>query len=257
MEKKYYVWTLFFFLLSFGAKEQAVTLPVCLLLVDYTLKRDFRQWRVWKEKLPFFLIALIFGVTTMLSQSASGLGVLSQEESYPFYQKVLFGSYALLEYVIKCILPIKLSYLYPFPNQVGEAVPVRFWIYPIALIILVASLWSWWKKRWIFFGVMFFLVHIVLVLHFIPLSRFVIVADRYVYLASIGIIFLIAYGLEQLLHAKEKYLKTFTIGVFSIYLVCLGIYSHQRTKVWYNTETLKQELREVIKERSDIQHLIQ
>lgn len=41
------------FVLSFASKEQAVTLPVCLLLLDYIAARKFNNKVIWLEKLPF------------------------------------------------------------------------------------------------------------------------------------------------------------------------------------------------------------
>jgi hypothetical protein len=42
LKLKYYLLTLLFFIISFGAKEQAVTLPVCFILIDYALNRNLK-----------------------------------------------------------------------------------------------------------------------------------------------------------------------------------------------------------------------
>lgn len=157
-------WHLFFtafaFVLSFGAKEQAVTLPVCLLLIDYALGRGFLNKKLWVEKFPFFLLSVFFGIITMYSQADTGEGVLSGEDHYPFYQNVLFASYSVVEYITKLLVPVKLSYLYPFPNIIGDSVPLRFWVYPFVIMALVVTLWTFWKQKWVFFGISFFFLHI-------------------------------------------------------------------------------------------------
>ncbi len=250
---KFLWWTALLFLFSFGAKEQAVVLPVCLVLLDYVLRRNLYDKKVWLEKVPFFGLSIFFGIVTMFSQADNGEGILSGEASYPFYQNALFGSYSLIEYLTKLLLPVKLSYLYPFPNEMGKAVPVHFWLYPCIIIVLAVTLWSFWKKKWVFFGVAFFIIHVALVLHIIPLSRYAIIADRYVYLASIGVFFLLAYYFDKAYTQKLLHRKVL-IGIAAIYVLSLGIYTRQRSMVWYSSDTLKKELRDLIKERNEFEH---
>ncbi|WP_256007184.1 hypothetical protein [Pedobacter deserti] len=247
----FYLLTLFLFVCSFGGKEQAVTLPVCLLLVDYTLKRDLKSRSVWLEKIPFFVLSLIFGYITLLSQGADKVGLLSDAPKYPFYQNIIFASYSITEYLVKCLFPVNLSYLYMFPNAMGENVPLRFWLYPAMLLIIVVSFLDFWKKRWVFFGIVFFIIHLGVALHIIPISRFAIVADRYVYMASIGVFFLIAYFLDKALQYK-KYNRLALSG-FVVYLIVLGAYGHQHSKIWHDSTMLKKELKDLLKQRNDFQ----
>ncbi|ATP57502.1 hypothetical protein CPT03_13985 [Pedobacter ginsengisoli] len=248
---KHYLLMVVFFILSFAGKEQAVTLPVCLLLIDYALKRNFRDKRLWLEKLPLFVLAFFFGYITLLSQSADKAGLLSEAPHYPFYQNIIFASYSVTEYLVKCLIPVKLSYLYVFPNAIGREVPVRFWMYPVMLLIICLSFWSFWKKHWVFFGISFFIIHLGVCLHIIPISRFAIVADRYVYIAAVGIFFLMAYFIDRALnHAKYKNL---TIVLSFLYLLSIGTYAHQRSKVWHDSELLKRELKELLKKRNEFQ----
>lgn len=240
----YYILTLLFFICSFGGKEQAVTFPVCLLLVDNAVNRDLKNKRVWMEKLPMFLLALLMGYITLLSQSADKVGLLSNSRHYPFYQNVIFASYSVTEYLVKCLVPVKLSYLYVFPNAIGEEVPERFWIYPLLLLILLFSFWDFWKKKWVFFGMAFFLVHIAMVLHIIPMARFAMVADRYAYLSSVGIFFLVAFFADKALQQTKHIRLVLTVAF--LYALLIGVYAHQRSKVWRNSDTLKQELKELL-----------
>jgi hypothetical protein len=250
LKLRYYLLALLFFVISFGAKEQAVTLPVCFILIDHTLKRNLKDPQIWLEKLPLLILSVSFGLFAMLSQAVTGAGALSSSATYPFYQKIIFAAYSLIEYFLKCLIPYKLSYLYPFPNPQGQAVAIRFWPYPFVVIAIIFCLWSFWKKPWVFFGMAFFIIHIGIALHIVPISRFAIVADRYVYLASVGIFFILAWLLDRACCLKHKYFKV--IAVFSIaYLCMLGAYTNYRVKAWYDTDTLKREIRQVLKQRKD------
>jgi len=242
--------TIILFILSFGAKEQAVTMPVCLLLFDFVLKRDLKSNRVWSEKLPFFCLSICFAIITFYSQAYNGEGILSSQTHYPFYQNLVFACYTITEYVIKCILPIRLSYLYPFPNLPGEQMPLYLWLYPFILIFVILAFWKFWTKTWVLFGVAFFLIQISIATNIIPTSRFAIVADRYVYLPSIGIFFLIAYLLDLALQTKSK-INYLLLGCTLVYFTSLSIYARQRCNIWHNSYTLKKELNQELKSRND------
>ena len=69
--------------LSLLGKGAGVTLPIVLLILDtYPLGRlrisqkdwlGFRFWRVWLEKTPFFLLALIAGLLAIFGKQQSKL----------------------------------------------------------------------------------------------------------------------------------------------------------------------------------------
>jgi len=245
---KYWCLTLLFFILSFGAKEQAVVMPLILLLIDYALKRNFKDRKIWFEKLPFFLLALLFGLITIKSQSEVRLNA---PDAYPFYQRLVFACYSLTEYFTKFLLPIKLSYLYPFPNQPGESLPMKFWLYPVAIMTLVIGLWGYLKKnRWPMFGLAWFVIGLLPALHIVSIGRFAIVADRYSYLSGIGLLFIVAFLVNKMIENRSIY-RTKILIIGSVYLVSIGVYAKSRTKVWYDTDSLKRELREQITERND------
>ena len=250
---RYYALTIVFFIISFGAKEQAVTFPLCLLLLDYFLGRDCRDKKIWLEKAPIFLLSIFFGIVTIRSQSAAGVGVLSHEAKYPFYQSCLFACYSLTDYTFKCLIPVKLSYLYPFPNQVGDPVPLRFWIYPPVIIGIMLIFWNFWRQRWVLFGTAFFIIHIALALNIIPLSRYSMIADRYAYLSSVGVFFVIAWLIDLAILKKVKNIR---IGLtfFALYLLSLGIYACRRSQVWHDDGSLKKELLDLLKQRNDFEN---
>jgi len=64
-----------FFLLSLLSKPAAIILPFVLLLLDYWYGRSF-TWKVWAEKIPFFIFSLLFGFITIKRQSAEAIGGL-------------------------------------------------------------------------------------------------------------------------------------------------------------------------------------
>lgn len=243
----YYFLVLLFFLFSFGGKEQAVTFPLCLIVLDFVLGRNLRSWLPWQEKVPFFILALFFSWITLQSNASHGVGLLSGESGYPFVQRIAFASYAYVEYIVKTIIPFHLLYIYPFPMKVGEPLPPRFWVYPIALLIVVISTPALWRRSVLLAGLVFFTINIALTIHIIPMSRFAIVADRYIYLAAPGLIFVCTYYLDWWLSRKKQWIRQLGIGVIAVYILTLGFLAYQRTYSWKDNVALKQGVNDLLK----------
>ena len=250
---RYYCLTFLLFILSFGGKEQAVTLPVCLLLIDYFVGRNAKDRVLWMEKIPFFLVALFFGLLTIQSQGEPG-----NRPVYPMGDRLVLACYTLFEYIVKCLIPIKLSYLYPFPMQPGEALPSRFWMYPVIIVCALLYLYSNRKNRVLVFSALFFVVHVAVALHIISLSRFAVVADRYVYVSCIGFAFLLSYGFAAFLQKTRSRRKRVGVSLLVLfYVLYLGAYTSIYSRQWKDTDTLKKHLRELIDSRKDVKELIE
>lgn len=245
-KSRFFILTFIFFCLSFGGKEQAVTLPFCLLLIDWFSKRNLKNIDLWIEKLPFFATAILFGLITILSQEGGG-----NAPQYPLFQRFLLSFYTVFEYLIKCIFPFNLSYLYPFPMQVGEAIPVRFMIYPVVVAFLGYVIYVYRKNRILIFSILFFIIHLLVALHIISISRFSIVADRYAYLSLIGVMFFIVYHFVLIIQKKKRVVILILSSLFLVYMLYLGTYTHKYSKKWYDTDSLKYHLRELLKQRKD------
>jgi tetratricopeptide (TPR) repeat protein len=168
------------FVLAGLSKSAAIVFPALLLLTDFYLGRRVTRG-VWLEKLPFFLISLVFGALAVAFRSdMGGTPVFSLDE------RIWLALYSLAYYVVKLIVPIGLSPFHPYPARVDGRLPLMVYAAPLALAAAVAIAW-WWKsqRRLLAFGGAFFLLNIVLVLKIVPLGV-EFMADRYVYLPSVG-----------------------------------------------------------------------
>lgn len=234
------------FIASLLAKEQAVVFVVILVAVDLVVCKNLKEKRIWLEKIPLVVVALFFGWFTLSIQGSVGVG-----GSYPLGQRLLFANYSLWEYVIKLVAPHNLSYFYFFPMEPGEPIPVRFWFYPVATGVFVWLLYEYRHKinRVYLFGGLFFLINIALVLHVLSTPRAAIIADRYVYLSSIGFFLVVVYGMVRLFRWNFNDQTKLRYGVVIgsvVYLLLLGGYTHQRTHSWKNSEILYQDVADVV-----------
>src|SRR6185312_8882884 len=64
---KYLAYAFVLYVVSLFSKGQAVTLPLCFLLIDYLFKRKFSVAMI-TEKIPFFILSVIFGVVAIKAQ---------------------------------------------------------------------------------------------------------------------------------------------------------------------------------------------
>ena len=248
----YYLLVFALFVASSLSKEQAVTLPLCMLLIDCFSKRKLKDKNVWIEKIPFFFYALFIGLLTIKSQGG-GEATLA----YPLFQRPLLAAYAYFEYFVKCILPIKLSYLYPFPMQPQDDIPLRLWFYPVIILSILFAMYNIKHNRIIMFCVIFFTIHLLPVLHLISLSRFAIVADRYAYLSTVGVAILLVYVFSELCKkCKPLYLKyKILIIIPMLYVLYLGIYANSYNRIWENTDSLKKNFRELLDDKKNNIHI--
>jgi hypothetical protein len=244
----FYILTIILFACSFMGKEQAVVFPVWLLLIYWMAGNDFKNQRIWIEVLPFFIISIVLGLITLFSQG----GFINTNPSYPFYQRMVFACYALIEYFVKFIIPVKLSYLYFFPCSIGEPTPAWFFIYPLIVLVLLVSFWKYILSNGVvLFGLLLFVIHLSLMLHIIPFPRMTIVADRYIYLPMTGLGFIVFYYVVKYLEKKSKGMKKLWMFCIVTCFIYLGVYSNIRSRVWRDSDTLKKELRELLQQRND------
>lgn len=183
-EKKYLPATAMLFALSLLSKSAAVVFPLLMLLTDYYYGRKFDKKTI-VEKIPFFALSLLFGIVTLIfREDARHLG-----SSYVFslVDRVFLTTYAVLFYPFKLMLPLDLSAYYPYPEKAGGLLPLQFYL---SLPILLAMAWGLFNmkkhRKVIVFGVLFYLVHILLVLKVLPMGN-EMVCDRYAYLPSVGL----------------------------------------------------------------------
>ena len=234
---RWYTGVILLFVCSLLSKPVAVSLPVTLFLIDYFEERKFNV-SLFLEKLPHFIIAIAFGIRSVLDQKEFGsLG--TQNVTYNFLERIALGTYALITYLWKAVVPVGLSNFYPYPEKLTGTISIAYYIYPIAVLAIIFIIWKFARKnKIIVFGALFFLVNIALLLQFIPVGG-AILADRYTYIPYLGLFFMAGWYVSALFEAGGKkelrYIALFVTLGYSLYL---GYLSNERCKVWYDTTTL-------------------
>ncbi len=233
---KYYLLCLLFYIFSLLSKPAAVVFPLLLFCIDYYLNRRF-NFKLIFEKIPVFILALIFGIITLVVQSHDAIASFTLL-SIP--QRMFCVSFGLLMYVVRLFVPYGLSAFYPFPTLSSSGfLPAVYYISPIIISVLAIIIFYIKKYSKIpAFGFLFFLLSIFLVLQIISVGK-ALMADRYTYIPYIGLFFIIGYYSDYLLNRqKNNILKYFSAGVILIYISCMIYLSAGRVNIWQNSGTL-------------------
>jgi tetratricopeptide (TPR) repeat protein len=280
---RYFAGALVLFLLALLAKTTAATLPLVLIVLDLYLPRSLLRpcdgrgdavntrvaasrpkalgmvhtltthWcqrlnrRVIYEKIPFFLLAAIFGGITMFARS----GVSHVQDfalKFSLVQRVCIVCYSCLWYVVKLIFPAGLSVFYPFPHKTNGWLPVAFYLAPVLLIGLAVGIWYAGRyRRLLAFAALFMLASLLLVVQIIPVSE-LMVCDRYAYLPCIGLFFLAGTLGQRVGERSPSWRRTVLVGL----VIILGVFSgatYRRVGVWRDSVTL---WNDVISKRQDL-----
>ena len=229
----YFLLSVLFFLLSVLSKGMGVSLTVVLVLIDFYFGRKFTS-KVIVEKIPFFILSVIFGIVAVKAQQA--LGAVQDIALFSFPQRIVFACYGFVTYIGKLILPLNLSAYYPYPAKTNDTIPAFYYLYPFAALAIIALvIHSLRKTKKIFFAVGFYTITVGLVLQLLPVGG-AIIADRYSYIPSIGIFLLLGFGFHELI--RNTSYRTFTIPVAAIIILIYSYLTFQQTKIWNNGMTL-------------------
>jgi protein O-mannosyl-transferase len=228
--KRAYYLSIILFLCSLLSKGMAAPLPIILLLTDYFKGRKIGG-RALLEKIPFFLLALIFGIVAVFAQKSLGA---TESTVFPFGQRIIFASYAFVNYLIKLVVPLNLSSYYPYPIKVGQSMPPQYLLYPIVVVAVAVMAFYFRRFKKIIFGITFFTATIFLVLQLMPVGD-AMMADRYTYIPSIGLFYLAGEGFDWLWSKRKKFVAVIATSAFAG-LYCFQTYA--RCAVWENSLVL-------------------
>jgi protein O-mannosyl-transferase len=237
--RQFYGLTLLGFILALMSKPMAVTLPALLLLVDFwPLNRvsGFRVQgsglgRLLAEKIPFLALSALISVVTVSGQSE--VGAVFSVDKLPVLLRLENAGVSYARYVGKVF----------WPANLGMPYPLTYW--PVSLRLasfgLIGALTVWAvrsarRRPYVLMGWLWFLAALLPVIGLIQAGSQAI-ADRFVYLPSLGLLVIVIQGVEELWPAgtRAKCLK----GAAAAAVLGLGIWrSGVQLGYWQNSGTM-------------------
>ncbi len=232
---RFYILSLILFLFALLSKSVTSSMPVVILIILWW-KRDRLHWQDVLPLVPFFLLGAALGILTILVEKLN-VGAQGEEWALSILDRFLVAGRALWFYAGKLIWPHKLTFNYPkWPIETGA-----WWqyLYPLAALTTLAVLWLLRKRtgKAVLVAVLFFVVTLVPALGFFDVypMRYSFVADHFQYLASVGLIALLASMIISINHFLPN---RFVIVVKAAVLLVLGLLTWKQGYIYENLETL-------------------
>ena len=242
--KLLYSFSIFAFALGLLAKVSIIMLPVILLLIEWLQGRSLREKTLWIEKIPYIFLSVLFGIAALGGkQGNSGL----------LFEKILIGCKATVFYITKLFWPTGLSVLYPYTENISITNADLFISFTIVVVTVIVCLFFVISpspypslkggealRRILPFCIFFFLVTLTPSFTNFAKGKDILrdvyfASDRYAYLPSIGIFFVI--GLFSHWMMRKVHMK-YAPALFAVIILPLSVLSYQQARVWKNTETL-------------------
>lgn len=229
---RFRVISVLFFALSLLSKPTTAPVVFILSLLDITIlnKHDRISMKMLFhsliEKYLYFIIGGVIIILSFMAQSETG--ALRDLSSVTIPQRIETGLYNIFIYISKIYFPISLASYYPHPDK-------PFYIIFLYAVFLISWLYIAFKyfshHKILTFCIMFFFILI------IPQSGIFqtgshSIANRYSYLPSVGMFFILSYWVSRLAN-----LKIFMIVSLCI-VIPLTVVSVRQSKAWSSNLTL-------------------
>ena len=227
---------LFLFAAALLSKTVTCTLPVALLLVLWW-KGQTPMRRTAVVLVPFFALGVAMsGVTVWMERHS--VGAWGPEWDLSLVERGLIAGRALWFYAAKLLVPLDLAFIYP--RWEIDATAVWQYVYPAGALGVGALLWAF-RERWgrgVLTGALFFAGTLTPALgffNFYPML-YSFVADHFQYLASLGLLALVAAGG----HRTWTRLGRPAAGpvALAVALALCGLLTWQQGQVYADLETL-------------------
>lgn len=224
------------------SKEIVVTLPLVLILLDvYPLRRlKPGESRVWKEKLPFFLLAAGCSAVALFARGPEYPLTPLEEHGVP--ERLAQAAFGLVFYLGKTVWPADLAPFYPLPVPFNP-LEARF-LLSGALVLGITAILFYLRHRlpallcaWAYFAIV-----LAPALGFFQQGE-QIAADRYTYLAGFGWATLAGGGVLRLLPGRQTGLPrgpflVWTVSSTVTVVAILGTLTWRQAGVWHDSITL-------------------
>jgi protein O-mannosyl-transferase len=233
-----YVISFGLFLLGLMSKTVIASLPAALLVIFWWQRGKLS----WKQDvlplIPFFGAGIGAGLLTAWVERKF-IGAEGTEFHFSIIERCLIAGRALWFYVGKLVWPVDLAFVYPRWNVNSNS----WWqyLFPAAALLLL-GIFIWRRWRGPLAGLLFFAGTLFPALGFFNVYpfRYSFVADHFQYLASLGLLTLVAAGLTTLRATAWKRTPFVEPMLCAALLLVLATLTWKQCGMYANAETLWQ-----------------
>lgn len=234
----YYALAFGLFVCALLTKTVAASLPVVLLLLIWWKQGRIRL-KDYLPTVPFFIVGAGLGILTAWSEKHY-VGALGPAWDYSIPERLMIAGRALWFYAGKLLWPHPLIYIYPRWHI--DAATYLGVLYPLTAAAVPVVLWTLRKTlgRGLLVAVCFFGITVAPALGFFSIyyTRYSFVADRWVYLASVGVLALVVAGGVRLYDRLGRQQRTGGLILCAVILLLCGSGVWQQSRAYIDEETL-------------------
>ena len=219
-------------ILSMLSKPMALSLPLILLLCDWWHKRRFTV-DIFLEKIPYFLYIIPL---TWITYSLHARIPVTKDLA----QSLTIWIYTVSFYIQKFFVPVDFTPQYQLPQPMSwttSSYALAGWTFLLSIFLLI----KYRRQRLVIFAFGFYVLSIFFLWRFDEGRDLNIVADRFMYLPSVGFCILVGYGVVEMARAFSKK-NIFMRNVFCLVVLAGYFYlinqTYALTKIWKDSVTL-------------------
>ncbi|MFH1601764.1 MAG: tetratricopeptide repeat protein [Candidatus Shapirobacteria bacterium] len=234
---KFYFLSLFFYFLALATSEKVIAFPGILLFYEISFGKIKNNW---KKLIPFFILSATWAIyligpfkthTVSLQNDFYQKRPQSESHSERVINFAQLSSIAVTSYLELIFWPNKLT-LYHSEMSFTQ---IEYLVRIVLFFLFIVTIFYFYKRhRQIFFWLSFFLISLSPML--LPFGISWIVAERYVYLGSIGVFVTFAITFKKI--ADNHKFKPYLFTLFGLIIIALGARTVRRNADWKNQDTL-------------------
>ncbi len=231
----YYICSLVTAIMAMFTKETAITLPLMILLYEFSFLKSRRALN-WRHLVPFLLTIFIIPLTMLLTKSVNFQEMRRVTEVTPGISSMhylLTQFRVMVTYIRLAFLPLNqnLDYDYPIFKNIFE-LPVLFsFLFLITILFWAKRLFL--KFRLVSFSIFWFFLTLLPESSILPIKD--VIYEHRLYLPLVGYsMFLVSSGYYLL---GKNTLRVMVV-VLTMIIFCYSVLTYQRNKVWKDEITL-------------------
>jgi hypothetical protein len=226
---------LLFLTLGLMSKAMLVTWPFVMLLIDYWPLSRVHPGKLRGlvlEKIPFFVVAAVTSIVTLAVQQHTG--AVAGLANVPIEARIENSVISYCRYLGMLFCPINLAIFYPLP----ESWPIGYVLSSVLFLAGTSVLfWQWHTKHpFLLMGWLWFLGTLVPVIGLVQAGD-QSVADRYMYLPSLGLFILIVWGGNELTRRWRHRVTAISLAATGAIIACIYL-TNQQLGYWQDSEIL-------------------
>lgn len=227
--EKYRWHSIFFSGMAIFWGEFPITLPIMIVLYDFA----FRKIEL-KRYIPYFLLAFLYLFIRFVLLGLGGR--VEQHLGGSFYINQLTMGTVYLKYISLLFIPVNLTVTQEIDiaSSIFELQFFFAWIFLLVLLLLAPRIYK--RSRMAFFCLGWFFVALLPVSNLVPIQNFL--AERYLYLPSIGFFVLLSLALNYLFELPPKKIRVFSIVIFILMTLSYSVLTIDRNSDWSDSISL-------------------